>query len=173
MMKLPARKRAGIVVAGVLGVDCVMHMFWASTGSSWPATTDKGLSRGLLNGDFSFTPGVLFPLAAILLVATLMVLIRAGLLRRFAAVPTWLPQLVTIGTGAAVLVRAIAGVVWIASIDASTTTPFYWLNLAFYTPACLVMFAACFVLLRSPDHRVAVSAEEPRLPAGVRAARHR
>jgi hypothetical protein len=76
-MKLPARKRAGIVVAAVLGVDCVMHMFWASTGSSWPATTDKGLSRGLLNADIAFTPGVLFPLAAILLVATLMVLMRA------------------------------------------------------------------------------------------------
>jgi hypothetical protein len=172
-MKLPARKRAGIVVAAVLGVDCVMHMFWASTGSSWPAATDKGLSRGLLNVDIAFTPGVLFPLAAILLVATLMVLMRAGLLRRFATVPTWLPQLVTIGTGAAALVRGIAGVVWIAGIDASTTTPFYWLNLALYTPACLVMFVACFVVLRSPAHRVDVSAEEPHLPAGVRAARHR
>lgn len=172
-MKLPARKPAGIAVAALLGVDCMMHMFWASTGSSWPATTDKGLSRGLLNADFAFTPGVLFPLAAILLVATLMVLMRAGLLRRFAAVPAWLPQLVTIGTGAAVLVRAIAGVVWIVGIDASTTTPFYWLNLAVYTPASLVMFAACAVVLRSPAHRVGVSAEGPHLPAGVRAARHR
>jgi hypothetical protein len=94
-------------------------------------------------------------------------------LRRFAAVPTWLPQLGTIGTGAAVLIRAIAGVVWILGIDASTATPFYWLNLALYTPACLVMFAACFVVLRSPAHRVGVSAEGPQLHAGVRAARHR
>jgi hypothetical protein len=172
-MKLPARKRAGLVVAGVLGVDCVMHTFWASTGSSWPATTDKGLSRGLLNTDIAFTPGLLFPLAAILLATTLMVLMRAGLLRRFAAVPTWLPQLVTIGTGAAALVRGIAGVVWIAGIDASTATPFYWLNLALYTPACLLMFAACFVVIRSPAHRAGVSADESLLPAGVSAARHR
>lgn len=172
-MNLPARKRGGIVVAALLGVDCVMHTFWASTGSSWPATTDKSLSRGLLNADIAFTPGVLFPLAAILLVATVMVLMRAGLLARFAAVPTWLPQLVTIGIGAAVLVRAIAGVVWIVGIGASTTTPFYWLNLALYTPACLVMFAACFVVLRSPAHRAGVSAQGPHLPAGVQTAPHR
>jgi hypothetical protein len=172
-MKLPARKRAGIVVAAVLGVDCVMHIFWATTGSPWPATSGKSLSRGLLNADSAFRPGVLFPLAAILLVATLMVLMRAGVLRRFAAVPAWLPQLVTIGTGAAVLVRAIAGVVWIAGIDASTATPFYWLNLALYTPACLVMFAASVVVLRSPAPRAGVSAGRPRLPADVRAARHR
>lgn len=172
-MKLPAKERAGIIVAGVLGVDCVMHMFWATTGSSWPATTVKSLSRGLLNADFAFTPGVLFPLAAILLVATLTVLMRAGLLRRFAAVPAWLPQLVTIGTGAAVLIRGIAGAVWIVGIDSSTATPFYWLNLFLYTPACLVVFMACVVVLRSPTHNVGVSAEGPHLPAGARTARRR
>ena len=171
-MKLPAKERAGIVVAGVLGADCALHIFWASTGSSWPATTEKGLSRGLLNADFAFTPGVLFPLAAILLVATLMVLIRTGLLKRFTTVPRWLPQLVTIGIGAAVLIRAIAGAVWILGIDSSTATPFYWLNLFLYTPACLVMFTACVVILRSPAHGVSVSAEGPHLPAGARAVRH-
>lgn len=172
-MKVPAKERAGIVVAGVLGADCVLHIFWASTGNSWPATTEKGLSRGLLNADFAFTPGVLFPLAAILLVATLMVLMRADLLRRFAAVPTWLPQLVTMGVGATVLIRAIAGAVWIIGIDASTATPFYWLNLFLYTPACLVMFTACVVVLRSPPPGAGVSAEGPHLPTDVQAPRHR
>lgn len=155
MMKLPAKERAGIVVAGVLGADCVLHLFWASTGNSWPATTEKSLSRGLLNADFAFTPGVLFPLAATLFMAALMVLTRAGLLRPFAArLPAWLPQLGTVVTGAAVLIRAIAGVVWIAGIGSSAAMPFYWLNLFLYTPACMVMSVACVVVLRSPAHRV-------------------
>lgn len=159
MMKLPAKERAGIVVAGVLGADCVLHLFWASTGSSWPATTEKSLSRGLLNADFAFTPGILFPLAAATLsMAALMVLTRAGLLRRFTArVPAWLPQLGTMVTGAAVLIRAIAGVVWIAGIGSSAAMPFYWLNLFLYTPACLVMSVACVVVLRSSAHRVGSS----------------
>jgi hypothetical protein len=167
MMKLPAKEWAGIVVAGVLGADCLLHLFWASTGSFWPATTEKSLSRGLLNADFAFGPSVLYPLAAILFVAALMVLTRAGLLRGFVArLPAWLPQLVTMGIGAAVLIRAIAGIAWIIGIDSSTTMSFYWLNLFLYTPACMVMFAACVVVLRSPAHQVGVSEADAKLPAG-------
>ena len=162
LMRLPASSRAGAVVALILGADCAMHLFWATTGNSWPATSFRSLSRGLLNAGFPFTPRVLFPLAAILLAATLMVLTQAGLLGGLSArLPARLPRLATIGIGAAVLIRAIAGVLWIAGIGSTTASPFYWLNLFLYTPACLVMFAGCVVLLRSATHRAGTSAGNP------------
>jgi 4,5:9,10-diseco-3-hydroxy-5,9,17-trioxoandrosta-1(10),2-diene-4-oate hydrolase len=143
-----------------------LHLFWATTGSSWPATTEESLSRGLLNADFAFTPRVLYPLAAVLLAATLMVLTRSGLFPWLGArVPGWLPTLVTIGLGAAVLIRAIAGIVWIAGIDSSTATWFYRLNLFLYTPACLAMFAGSVAVLRSPRDQDASDARVARRAA--------
>ena len=162
-MKFAGSRRAGIVVGAVLGTDCALHLFWATTGSSWPASTEESLSRGLLNADFAITPRVLYPLAAVLLAATLMVLTRSGLFPWLAArVPGWLPTLVTIGVGAAVLIRAIAGIVWIAGIDSSTATWFYRLNLLLYTPACLAMFAGCVAVLRSPRDQDASDARVAR-----------
>jgi len=117
----------------------------------------------LLNADFAFTPRVLYPLAAVLLAATLMVLTQSGLFPWLGArVPGWLPTLVTIGVGAAVLIRAIAGVVWIAGIDSSTATWFYRLNLFLYTPACLAMFVGCVAVLRSPRDQDASDARVAR-----------
>ena len=158
LMRLPAGSRPGAVVALILGADCAMHLFWATTGNSWPATSFRSLSRGLLNAGFPFTPRVLFPLAAILLAAAVMVLTQAGLPGGLARLPARLPRLATIGIGAAVLIRAIAGVLWIAGIGSPATSPFWWLNLFLYTPACLVMFAGCVVLLRSATHRAGTSA---------------
>src|SRR5262252_4135009 len=121
LMRLPASSRAGAVVALILGADCAMHLFWATTRNSWPATSFRSLSRGLLNANFPFTPRVLFPLAAILLAATLMVLTQAGLLGGLSArLPARLPRLATTGIGAAVPTRAIAGVLWIAGIGSTT-----------------------------------------------------
>ncbi len=47
------------------------------------------------------------------------------------------------------LLRGLLGIVWALGLLPSTSELFYKLNLLVYTPACLVLFAAAIVVLRS------------------------
>jgi len=144
---MSTRTIAGTAVASVLGADCLMHLFWAVTGSPWPAASHRALSAGLLNAQVPFSPPVLLPLAALLLGAALLVSARAGLLGRLGRLlPTGLGTAGVLVLAAGLAVRAAAGLVWIATAERGT--PFWWLNLFAYTPACLGLVAACAVVLR-------------------------
>jgi hypothetical protein len=141
------RSIAGAVVASVLAVDGGAHTFWAVSGSSWPAHDHRALSAGLLDMQVPFTPRVLVPLAVLLFGGAALVAARAGLLgaagRRL---PRWLPYLATLAVTGGTAVRAVAGFGWLVTADPAST--FFRLNLAVYTPLCLLLAAAGLVLLR-------------------------
>jgi 4,5:9,10-diseco-3-hydroxy-5,9,17-trioxoandrosta-1(10),2-diene-4-oate hydrolase len=138
-------RRAGTLVAAVLAVDGLAHLYW-STGLTWPAPDSRALSFAVLGFPVPFTPGILLPLAATLFAAALLVggLARLGRVHRFGG----LLQAGTVAVASGLLVRALAGLVWACGIGVRTDTAFYWLNLLLYTPACLGLAGAAVVLAR-------------------------
>ncbi|HET7300480.1 MAG TPA: DUF3995 domain-containing protein, partial [Oleiagrimonas sp.] len=140
-------RRAGVFVAGVLGIDGILHAYW-TTGARWPASDSQTLSRLVLGAEnVPFTPPVVGPLAALLLTGSVMALARSGNLGRLGdAVPRRLLQLGMCAITAGVLARSLLGIVFIATRD--TGSAFYWLNLLVYTPLCLAMLAASLLILK-------------------------
>jgi hypothetical protein len=138
---------AGIAVAAILGLDALAHVYWL-TGRTWPARDTRTLSRAVLNADAPFTPRVLVPLIVILTTGAVAVLARAGLLDPW--LPGWLPGWPTtvgaMAVAAGAALRAGAGVVWALGIGARRGTVFYALNLAAYTPVCLLLCGAAAVV---------------------------
>ncbi|MEU8326401.1 DUF3995 domain-containing protein [Nonomuraea sp. NPDC048881] len=140
--------RLGALTASVLLTDAAAHLYWL-TGRTWPARDVSSLSLAVLNFEAPFTPRVLVPLVAVLGAGAAAVLVcsrgRGGLPAR----------LVTAAVAAGTLVRAAAGLVWIAGVGADARTPFYWLNLFLYTPVCVVMAtAAALVASRRGSRRL-------------------
>lgn len=133
---------AGVLVAVVLIVDGLFHAYWA-TGHIWPARSPKTLSLAVLNIDISFaTPGV-FALACALLLGAGVVLARVHVLGWFGQlIPAPLLQLGILLIALGLLLRGLAGVVWILRPAISKSELFYKLNLMVYTPVCLLLFAA-------------------------------
>jgi hypothetical protein len=141
-------RQAGILTASVLAADGLVHVYWA-TGATWPMADAASLSRVVLNAEVPFTPRVLLPLAGVLFLASLLVLAQVRLLGRLGrALPESLPQLGTLAVAVGTLLRGIAGLVWALGIGSDPGTPFYRLNLAAYTPVCLVLFAAALAAAR-------------------------
>ncbi|MBT2456639.1 DUF3995 domain-containing protein [Streptomyces sp. ISL-86] len=123
-------RRSGIALVGLLAVDGLAHLYWA-TGQTWPAADERALSLAVLGMEVSFAPRVVLPLAALTLTGAAAVLAhthgRGGRATR----------LVTVAVAAGLGVRGLAGLGWAAGVLDSPAGPFYWLNLALYTPACL------------------------------------
>jgi hypothetical protein len=138
---------AAIAVATVLGIDALIHAYWA-TGRTWPARETRTLSRAVLNADVPFTPRNLVPLVLVLTVGAMVVLAKAGLLGTplLQWLPHWIPTAGAYTVAAGLLLRGSAGIIWVLGIGASRDTLFYWLNLTAYTPACLVLCAGAVVV---------------------------
>ncbi|MEV0839200.1 DUF3995 domain-containing protein [Actinocatenispora sera] len=150
------RSIAGAAVASVLAADGGLHTFWAVSGSPWPAHDHRTLSAGLLDMQVPFTPAVLVPLAVLLFGGAALVAARAGLLGAVGRrLPRWLPYLATLAVTGGTAVRVAAGFGWLVTADPAST--FFRLNLAVYTPLCLLLAAAGLVLLRR-EHRDPVPA---------------
>ncbi|MFD0354850.1 DUF3995 domain-containing protein [Streptomyces sp. NPDC127110] len=130
-MNLTARRRTALTVAGLLGADGLVHLYWA-TGATWPAPDERALSLAVLGLETSFGPPVVLPLAALTLTAGAAVLAhghgRGGRLTRA----------VTAAVAAGLAVRGLAGLGWAAGLlPTPPDSPFHALNLAVYTPLCL------------------------------------
>ena len=139
---------AAIVAATILGIDAVVHVYWL-TGQTWPARDTRTLSRVVLNADVPFTPRVLTPLALILAGAATTILVRADVTGALAWLPSWIPTVGTITVAAGAFLRACAGVVWALGIGSRKGTMFHTLNIAAYTPICVILCgAATLVALR-------------------------
>ncbi|GAA2168893.1 DUF3995 domain-containing protein [Actinomadura napierensis] len=130
---------AAVLTAAVLVLDALLHAYWM-TGRTWPARDVTALSRGLLNADVPFTPRVLAPLVLILSVGAVAVLARAHVI--LPGLPGWLPAAGTAAVAAGLGLRTGAGVVWALGVGARRDSVFYKLNLAVYTPVCIVLTAA-------------------------------
>ncbi|MEU9022532.1 DUF3995 domain-containing protein [Actinomadura sp. NPDC048394] len=130
---------AALLAAAVLGLDAALHVYWM-TGRTWPARDVTTLSLGLLNAEVPFTPRVLAPLVAVLTAGAVAVPARAGMI--LTGVPGWIPAAGTVAVAAGVALRAGAGVVWALGVGARRDSAFYKLNLAVYTPLCIVLTAA-------------------------------
>ncbi|MGW0395480.1 DUF3995 domain-containing protein [Streptomyces sp. NPDC003042] len=130
-MKTTTRIRTGRALAALLATDGLIHLYWA-TGATWPAADERTLSLAVLGTEVSFGPPVVLPLAAVTLAGAGAVLAhsrgRGGRLTRA----------VTAAVAAGLAVRGLAGLGWAAGLlDSPPDSPFYVLNLALYTPACL------------------------------------
>lgn len=136
------KELAGVLIAVVLFVDGLLHIYWA-TGHIWPARNPKTLSLAVLNIDISFaTPGV-FALACALLLGACVVLARVHVLGEPGQlIPASLLQLGILAIASGLLLRGLAGIVWILRPTISRSELFYKLNLLVYTPVCLLLFAA-------------------------------
>ncbi|MFE6127434.1 DUF3995 domain-containing protein [Streptomyces sp. NPDC056437] len=122
--------RAAVLVASVLTVDALFHLYWA-TGETWPAAGEGSLSRAVLGTDVPFTPPVLLPLVALLLTAAALVVAHS----RRPGHP--LLRLGTLAVAAGLSLRALAGIYWLFAKE--TGTAFHWLNLVLYTPLCALL----------------------------------
>lgn len=138
-------RRLALIVGSVLAADAALHLYWA-TGATWPAADPHSLSFAVLNTDVPFTPPVLLPIAALLLVAAGVVIARSRvhLERRFAG----LLQVGTVAVAIGLALRGAAGLIWAIGIGVETGGPFVWLNRLFYTPLCLALFAATWSVAR-------------------------
>ncbi|NUR95580.1 MAG: DUF3995 domain-containing protein, partial [Kribbellaceae bacterium] len=123
------------IVAGVHALLAAVHVYWA-TGATWPALDERSLSRAVLGVQVSFAPQVVLPLAALhlMLAAAVLYSNRSALAR-----------LAVAGVAAGLATRAALGVVWVLTY---ASTPFYWLNLFVYTPACIALCFADVTVLR-------------------------
>jgi Protein of unknown function (DUF3995) len=150
------------LIAAVLTVDGVIHTYWA-TGAIWPARTPNSLSRAVLDIDGTFTPQVVLPLAALLWIASGLVIARSrGRGGRLAA-------LATAAVCGGLALRGCAGLVWATGIGTSTGASFYWLNLLAYTPICLVLAPLAFSVARGTQARPAGERSvEPRISPALR-----
>ncbi|MFF4449984.1 DUF3995 domain-containing protein [Streptomyces sp. NPDC001502] len=140
----PAPTRAAALVASVLTMDAVLHLYW-TTGATWPAADDKSLSHAVLGTEVPFTPPILLPLVALLLTAAAFVLALAHSRR-----PR--PLILRVGTlavAAGLSLRALAGIYWLFAKE--TGTAFHWLNLVLYTPLCAVLAVAALRVARWKD----------------------
>lgn len=136
-------------VAGVHALLALVHIYWA-TGGTWPATDQRSLSQAVLGGEVSFAPQVVLPTAGFHLVLAA-ALLTSGRYR--------VSRLVVLGLVAGLTGRAAVGVVWAFGVGTDSSTPFYWLNLFIYTPACLALALADWRLLHGRwSRRVAVAA---------------
>jgi hypothetical protein len=143
-----SKRRLGVAIAAVLAADALLHLYWA-TGARWPATSEYALSVAVLGFSVDFRPGLLIPLALVLLAG-------AGTVLALVFRPHWLWR---VGTGvvtAGLLVRGLLGVVWAVPAFGSVPDGFYWVNLALYTPLCLALGAAGVRLVRRRIPVVAV-----------------
>ena len=143
------KKRAGTLVATALAADGLLHAYWA-TGRLWPAKDRGTLARlGLdLDDPSLFRPAVVGPLAGVLFLASLTTLARVRRLGAFGRrVPYPLLQAGVLAVATGLLLRGAQGV-WIA-LRGESGGPFYRLNLAAYTPACLLLSAAAMPAARS------------------------
>jgi 4,5:9,10-diseco-3-hydroxy-5,9,17-trioxoandrosta-1(10),2-diene-4-oate hydrolase len=139
-------RRLAHAAAALLVLDALAHLLWAA-GLTWPFGSIRDLSYALLGAELPFTAPVLLPLAALLLGAAAVVHYRAVLGRDHRAGP-WL-QLGILALTAAVSVRALAGLVWALDIGTPRThSAFYWLNLLLYTPLCLLLAGALWLIAR-------------------------
>ncbi|MFD7258544.1 DUF3995 domain-containing protein [Streptomyces sp. NPDC059874] len=143
-MKTTTRHRTGQAVAGVLAVDGLLHLYWA-TGATWPAVDARSLSLAVLGLEAPFTPRVVVPLAALLLTGAGAVMVysrgRGGRTAR----------LVTGAVAAGLAARGLAGLGWVTGLTASPAEgPFRLLNLVLYTPVCLGLAWATARLCSSP-----------------------
>lgn len=153
-MKEGTKVRAGKLLAAGLALDGLIHVYWA-TGNIWPAPDVKSLSMAVLNMEVSFGPLVVGPLACILFCGALIALARVRQLGKLGQlIPDLLLQLGILAISAGLLLRSVAGLVWVLGIGADIDTTFYWLNLLIYTPLCLILFTAAVASARSKQpHR--------------------
>ncbi|GHO46288.1 DUF3995 domain-containing protein [Ktedonospora formicarum] len=145
-MNKRTKRVAGILIAAALITDGFTHLYWA-TGNVWPAHNDRSLSLAVLNMVVSFGPLVTLPLAMLLFAGAAIALARIDCLGRVGElIPEWVLQMGTLAMAVGLLLRGLAGIVWILGIGADTSTTFYWLNLLAYTPACLALAVAAALL---------------------------
>lgn len=142
---------AGIMLAGVLALDGLLHAYWA-TGRLWPARTKLSLVQAVLNSNNTraFMSVYLLPLAGLLVCSALLVLARIHLLGTPGElIPASLLQLGIVGVAAGLLARGVAGIGWMLGLAAARSRLFYQLNLLVYTPICLVLFIAAITVVSS------------------------
>lgn len=131
-------QRAAVLLASVLTVDALFHLYWA-TGSTWPAHDKESLSYAVLGTEAPFTPPVVLPLAALLLMAGGIVVAQS---RR----PHSLLRLGTLAVAGGLFLRMLAGIYWLFAQDSGSA--FHWLNLGLYTPMCAVLCVAALRVAR-------------------------
>ena len=138
-------RRLALIVGSVLAADAALHLYWA-TGATWPAADPHSLSFAVLNTDVPFTPPVLLPIAALLLVAAGIVIARSRVhpQRRFVG----LLRAGTVAVAIGLALRGVVGLLWAIGIGVDTGGPFVWLNRLVYTPLCLALFAATWSVAR-------------------------
>ncbi|MGW7364008.1 DUF3995 domain-containing protein [Streptomyces sp. NPDC054841] len=138
----PTPTRAAVLVASVLTVDALLHLYWM-TGATWPAADERSLSQAVLGTDVPFTPPILLPLVALLLTAAAFVLAHSRHPRHV------LLRVGAQAVAAGLSLRALAGIYWLFAKE--TGSAFYWLNLALYTPLCAGLAIAALRVARWKD----------------------
>ena len=132
---------AALLLSGSLLALAGIHVYWAfggKRGSSSVVPTQ--------NAQPLFKPGLVATLAVavVLLVATLLVLLRAGLLPDL--LPVWMPLVSVWFIGVAFALRAVGEGRHVGFSKRVKDTDFARMDTIFYSPLCLVLAALAFAV---------------------------
>lgn len=141
-----------LIAVVLLAIVAMFHAYWA-LGGRWPGTDDASFARRVL-GDTTTLPSVpaTWAIVVALLGCAALLLVAVHIL----AIP--LPaRLLTIGLWLVVAgfsLRALAGLTSIPPLVRGTDVPYYKLDVAIYSPLCLLIALLVVATVRSrSQHR--------------------
>lgn len=145
IFKMPVHSLAALLLGGILFILAVIHVYWAFGGEVGSSVVPSQ------SGQVLFKPGPLATLlvAAALLTASLLSLIRAGLMPSF--LPDWIPLTGVWFIGAVFALRAIGEGRYVGLFKQIKDTAFARMDTLIYSPLCFVLAGLAFtVALLSP-----------------------
>ena len=144
-------KSLPIVLFFILTAIAAIHVYWAF-GGVWPVESERRLIDTVVgNADMASMPSMADTLviAALLFTTALIALWAGGL---FGHALQWLAKLAAAAIGAVFLARGVAGY-FFEDIAWTPVEPFASLNLWLYSPFCLAIGVAFFILVLTTPNR--------------------
>jgi hypothetical protein len=137
---------AGRIAATLFAAIAGLHVLWA-VGISWPASSKAQLAEAFgFTADTLPPPPAILVVAGLLLAAALLVSARAGLFR--VRIPDWMAGVGTWTVAVVLLGRALMGLGSIGMDEVAAR-----LDVALYSPLCLVLGALTVVVARTGPAR--------------------
>lgn len=142
-------KLLAILVFATLIVISALHAYWAF-GGLWPAKTEQALANTVIGApNITGMPstGSTLVVAFLILLTGFIALAAGGII---GVAPRWFAQIIAAGAGLVFIARGVAGY-FFETVAWTPVEPFATLNRLYYSPLCLFIGAAFFLLVFSSN----------------------